>query len=68
MPRGDDFVDQAKKLVQFDVEEGFREALSSRGDAPFAFGLHDSELNDETTFAGLVQVARAALPTAEAAA
>jgi hypothetical protein len=51
MSRGDDFVDQAKKLVQHDVEEGFRQALTSRGDAPFAFGLHDSELNDATTFA-----------------
>jgi hypothetical protein len=51
MSRGDDFVDQAKKLVQYDVEQGFSEMLSSRTDAQFAFGLHDSDLEDETTFA-----------------
>ena len=51
MARGDDFVDAAKKLVQFDIEDSFKEMLSSRSDAPFAFGLHDSNLDDETTFA-----------------
>jgi hypothetical protein len=51
MSRGDDFIEQAKERVQYDVEEGFREVLSSRTDARFIFGLHDSDLDDETTFA-----------------
>jgi hypothetical protein len=51
MTRGDDFVDEAKKLVQYDVEQGFNDLLSSRTDAPFAFGLHESPLDDATTFA-----------------
>ncbi|MDQ1508515.1 MAG: SnoaL-like polyketide cyclase [Actinomycetota bacterium] len=51
MPRGDDYVDQAKALVRSDVEDGFKEMLSSRADAPFAFGLHESDLDDASTFA-----------------
>jgi hypothetical protein len=51
MSRGDDFVEQAKERVQFDVEEGFKGLLSARTDAQFAFGLHDSDLDDDTAFA-----------------
>jgi hypothetical protein len=51
MSRGDDFAEQAKEQVQFDVEESFKGILESRIDAPFAFGLHESDLNDATAFA-----------------
>jgi hypothetical protein len=51
MARGDDVADAAKKLVRSDIVGGLGEMLSSRDDAPFAFGLHESELDDETTFA-----------------
>jgi hypothetical protein len=51
MSRGDDFVEQAKERVQFDIEQGFIAGLTSRSDARFAFGLHDSDLEDATTFA-----------------
>jgi hypothetical protein len=51
MTRGDDVAEAAKKLVRSDIVGGLEGALSSRADAPFAFGLHDCPLDDETTFA-----------------
>jgi hypothetical protein len=51
MSRGDDFAGVAKQRVQTDVEECFKEMLSSRDDAAFAVGLHGSELDDASAFA-----------------
>src|SRR5262245_20475376 len=50
MSRGDDFVDLAKERVQVDVEDGFKGMLIARAGEPFTFGLHDSPLDDATTF------------------
>jgi len=51
MSRGDDMAAAAKERVQFDIVDGFKEMLSSRLDATFAFGLHQSDLDDGATFA-----------------
>jgi hypothetical protein len=51
MSRGDDFIDAARDRVRKDIEEGFKEVLSSRHDAQFSFGLHGSDLDDDSAIA-----------------
>jgi hypothetical protein len=43
----DDLAATAKERVQYDIEHGFREKLSSRDDARFGFGLHGSTIDDD---------------------
>jgi hypothetical protein len=51
MTRGDDVAEQAKVLVQSDIVDGLKEMLSSRDDAAFSFGLHNSTLDDASAMA-----------------
>jgi hypothetical protein len=51
MTIGEDHVVTAKQNVQLDIERTFLGVLRPQSDTSFAFGLHDSDLEDDLAFA-----------------
>jgi hypothetical protein len=46
MPIDDDVLAEARRLVQSDIEDGFKGVLTAREEAAFAVGLDESDRND----------------------